>query len=148
MNRTKTGILAPTALLAALILMAVAPAPARDKKLLWKPVTQALLKVNNHPVKTWDVLQADKNRNLVLVQVLKDWYILNLKEKRAYKVDRKDFDARGDNLSGPAPDKNTPIVKTNGWDSHDIGPAQQITVKFAETGDVLAIELPHPLVVY
>jgi hypothetical protein len=148
MNRTKSGILAPAAILAALILMAVAPAPARDKKLLWKPVNQALLKLNNHPVKTCNVLQADKNRNLVLVQVLNDWYILNLKEKRAYKVDHKDFDSRGENLAGPAPDKNTPVAKTDGWDSHDIGPAQQITIKIAETGDVLAIELPHPLVVY
>ncbi|MDE3136615.1 MAG: hypothetical protein KGL59_08570 [Acidobacteriota bacterium] len=148
MIRTKSGVLVPSAILAALILMAVAPAAARDKKLLWKPVDQVLLKLNNHPVKTWNVLQADKNRNLVLVQLLNDWYILNLKEKRAYKVDRKDFDSRGENLAGPAPDKNTPVAKTDGWDSHDIGPAQQITVKFADTGDVLAIELPHPLAIY
>jgi hypothetical protein len=148
MTRTKSGILTPTALLAALVLMAAAPAAARDKKLLWKPVDHALLKLNNHPVKTWNVLQADRNRNLVLVVVLNDWYILNLKAKRAYKVDRKDFDSRGENLSGPAPDKDTPVAKTDGWDSHDIGLAQQITIQFADTGDVLAIELPHPLAVY
>jgi len=148
MNRPGFGILASAALVALLLLAAAASAGARDKKLIWKPVNQALLKLNNHPVKTWDVLQPDKNKNLVLVQVLRDWYILNLKEKRAYKVERKDFETRGENLAGPEPDKHTPAVKTNGWDSHDIGPAQQITIRFAETGDVLAIELPHPLVVY
>jgi hypothetical protein len=148
MNRTKSAILTSVALLAALVLMAAAPARASNKKLIWKPVNQALLKLNNHPVKTWNIFQADKNRNLVLVQVVSAWYILNLKEKRTYKVEREDFETRGENLAGPAPDKNTPVVKTNGWDSHDIGPAQQITIKFANNGDVLAIELPHPLVVY
>jgi hypothetical protein len=146
MIRPKSGILASAALLAVFVL--VAPAGARDKKLIWKPVNQALLKLNNHAVKTWNVFQPDKNRNLVLVQVLNGWYILNLKQKRAYKVERKDFESRGENLAGPAPDKDTPVVKTEGWDSHDIGPAQQITIKFADNGDVLAIELPHPLAVY
>jgi hypothetical protein len=146
MIRPKSGILASAALLAVFVLLA--PAGARDKKLIWKPVNQALLKLNNHAVKTWNVFQPDKNRNLVLVQVLNGWYILNLKQKRAYKVERKDFESRGENLAGPAPDKDTPVVKTEGWDSHDIGPAQQITIKFADNGDVLAIELPHPLAVY
>ena len=148
MNRPKFGVLASAAVLAALFLAAAAPAGARDKKLVWKPVNQALLKLNNHPVKTWNVFQADKNRNLVLVQVISAWYVLNLKEKQAYKVERKDFETRGENLLGAAPDKNTPVAKTKGWDSHDIGPAQQITIRFADNGDVLAIELPHPLVVY
>jgi hypothetical protein len=148
MNRHGFGIPVSAVLVAVLLLAAAAPAGARDKKLIWKPVNQALLKLNNHPVKTWDILQPDKDKNLVLVQVISAWYVLNLKEKRAYKVERKDFETQGENLVGPAPDKHAQAVKTNGWDSHDIGPAQQITIKFADNGDVLAIELPHPLVVY
>jgi hypothetical protein len=148
MNRQRLGILASAALVAALVLAAGSAALARGKNLTWKPVDQALLKLNNHAVKNWDVLQAAKNHDLVLVQVERDWYIFNLKEKRAYEAERGDFKTSGQNLIGPEPDKHTPVVKTNGWDSHDVGPAQQITIHFAESGDVLAIELPHPLVVY
>jgi hypothetical protein len=148
MNRSRFGVSASAALVAALVLAVGVAALARGKTRTWKPVNQALLKLNNHPVKTWDVLQADKNHDLILVQVLRDWYILDLKRKRAYKANRADFKASGDNLVGPEPDKQTPVVKTDGWDSHDIGPAQQITIRFAESGDSLAIELPHPLVVY
>lgn len=131
-----------------LVLAAGPAARARGKKIVWKPVTAALLKLNNHPVKTWNVLQADKNHKLVLVQVSADWYVLDLKRKRAYKVQGRDYVAHGENLVGPEPDEHTPRMKTDGWDSHDIGPAQQVTVRFAATGDVLAVELPHPLDIY
>ena len=144
----KRGLTAVTALLAGLVLLTGVRADARAKKLLWKPVVQALLKWNNRSVKTWNVLQPDKNRNLVLVQVMKDWYVLSLKHKRLYRVERKDFDDSDGNLVGPEPDRGTPLVKTDGWDSHDIGIAQQITVHIAATGNVLTIELPHPLVIY
>jgi hypothetical protein len=139
---------AAAALLACFAFLAVSPAAARPKDLTWKPVTMALLKLNNHPVKTWDILQPDKDRNLVLVQVNKRWFLFQLKQKRLYSVARSLYKADGDNLIGPGPDRDTPRVKTDGWDSHDVGPAQQITVTLAESGDVLAIELPHPLAVY
>lgn len=148
MHRSRFGIFASAALIATMVLATGPAALARGKKVTWKPVTTALLKLNNHPVKTWDVLQADKDHNLVLVQVTRDWYVLDLKRKRAYRVKRSDFEKSGENLVGPEPDKHTPTVKTNGWDSHDIGPAQQITVRFAKSGDVLAIELPHRLAIY
>jgi hypothetical protein len=139
---------AAAALLACLLLLAVSPAAARPKKFTWKPVTMALLKLNNHPVKTWDILQPDKDRNLVLVQINKRWFLFELKQKRLYSADRSLYKAAGDNLVGPGPDRDTPRLKTDGWDSHDVGPAQQITVRLEENGDVIAIELPHPLVVY
>jgi hypothetical protein len=149
MHRVKFGPFAFAVLAGWVILAGAAPeARARGKKLVWKPVIAALLKLNNHPVKTWNVLQPDKNRNLVLVEVSKDWYVLDLKRKRAYKVEGRDYATRGENLVGPEPDERTPTVKTDGWDSHDIGPAQQVTIRFAATGNVLAIELPHPLAIY
>jgi hypothetical protein len=136
------------AMFAGAMLLAGSNAGARAKTLLWKPVTQALLKENNQPVKTWNVYQPEKNRDWLLVQVNKDWYILNLKQKRVYPADRSDFQARGDSLTGPQPDANAPVLKISDWDSHDVGPAQQITVRLGASGDVLAIELPHPLEVY
>ena len=117
MNRSRFGVSGSAALVATLVLAAGVAVLAGGKTRTWKPVNQALLKLNNHPVKTWDVLQADKNHDLVLVQVLRDWYIFNLKRKRAYKVDRSDYKASGGNLIGPEPDKHTPVIKTDGWDS-------------------------------
>ncbi|HVB34349.1 MAG TPA: hypothetical protein VNJ52_08275 [Patescibacteria group bacterium] len=130
------------------MLLAGAACFARGKPLIWKPVEQALLKENNRPVKTWNVYQPDKEREWVLVQVERNWFIFNTKEKRVYKAERADFHAHGDSLIGPEPGRHTPPLKTDGWDSHDVGPAQQISVRIAATGNVLAIELPHPLAVY
>lgn len=148
MMRTKTKLAAKLILLASLTFLAFLPAFARGKDLTWKPVAAAVLKLDNHPVKNWDILQPDKNRNLVLVQVEKRWFVFQLKEKRIYSVERSQFRADGENLVGPPPGHDTPLVKTDGWDSHDVGPAQQITVRLADTGEVLTIELPHPLSIY
>jgi hypothetical protein len=149
MTRTKRGILTATALVAGLIAAAGPRAEAgAKKKVVWKPVMEALLKLNEHPVKHWNVLQADKNHNLLLVQVSRDWYVFNLKRKLLYRADPNDFEARGENLVGPVPDRNTPRVKTDAWDSHNVGLAQQITVELAKSGDKLTIELAHPLAPY
>lgn len=99
-------------------------------------------------MKTWRVLQAAKDRRLLLVQLEREWFVLDLKQRRAYRVERSDFQTRDADLLGPEPDRDTPVVKTYGWDSHDIGPAQQVTVRLAPTSDVLTIELPHPLAWY
>lgn len=133
---------------AGIILIAVVSGRARGKTMIWKPVPQALLKENNKPVKNWNVYQPDKNRNLVLVQVDRKWFVFNLKQKRVYRVEHSDFETRGDFLAGPEPDRQTIIVKTTGWDSHDVGPAQEISMRITDGGDVLTIELPHPLAVY
>lgn len=148
MTRTRRGILTAAALVAGLIAAAGPRAEAGAKKVVWKPVMQALLKLNEHPVKHWNVLQADKNHNLLLVQLSRDWYVFNLKRKLLYRVDRNDFEARGENFVGPVPDRHTPRVKTDSWNSHNIGPAQQITVELAKSGDKLTIEMAHPLAPY
>lgn len=148
MIRAKRHVLATAALMAGLLLAAGPRAEARGKKRTWKPVMAALLKFNNHAVKTWNVLRADKDHNLLLVQVNRDWYAFNLKKKRLYRVNRRDYKSHGQDLVGPEPDKRTPEIRTNGWDSHDVGPAQQITVQMAESGNVISIELPHPLANY
>ncbi len=148
MMRAKRHVLTAAAIMAGLILAEGPRAEARGKNQTWKPVMQALLKLNNHAVKKWNVLQADKDHNLLLVQVNRDWYAFNLKKKRLYRVDRRDYKAHDGNMVGPEPDKRTPEVRTAGWDSHDIGPAQQVTVQLAESGNVITIELPHPLANY
>lgn len=148
-RRTARHVSAAGAVLAAgIVLCAAVSGFARGKSLIWKPVEQALLKENNQPVKKWNVYQPDKRRDLVLVEVGKSWFIFNTKEKRVYKAEGGDFHPRGDSLLGPEPDRHTPVVQIDGWDSHDIGPAQQISVRIKATGNVLAIELPHPLAIY
>lgn len=140
--------IASVALAALAILVGATVAQARRKTLVWKPVTQALLKENNHPVKKWNVYRPDRNHDLVLLQVDGAWLIFNLKQKRVYWAERNQFQARGNALAGPVPGNDARVAKTENWESHDVGPAQQVSVRFAATGDVLTIELPHPLAIY
>ncbi len=136
------------AALALLFPLAAAGARPKGKRLTWKPVDAALFSWNQRPVKHWNVWRAKKNRDLILLQVMKDWYLISLKNKRLYRVQASWYKPHGDNLEGPAPDHTMTLLRTETWDSHDIGPAQKITVQIAAGHDELSLELPHPLVVY
>ncbi len=122
-----------------------AAAVAKGKKTTWKPVPQAVLKLNNHPVKTWNVYQPAKNHNLVLVQVGSRWMTIDTKARRVYAASRDDFIAHGDNLVGPEPDEHSTALEIEGWDMRDVGPAEQISFRLNDGGDVLSVQLPHPL---
>ncbi|HEV2385838.1 MAG TPA: hypothetical protein VGS20_01155 [Candidatus Acidoferrales bacterium] len=137
-------LLAGAAVAATLALLG-GTALAKSKKTTWRTVTQAVLKLNNHPVKTWNVYQPAKNHNLVLVQVDKRWLVIDTKARRVYRADRGDFAAHGDDLVGPEPDEHSAVVATEGWDMRDVGPAEQINVRLTDGGDVLSIQLPHPI---
>jgi hypothetical protein len=139
------GIGAWAALVAAALLLPAAAALAKGKRTTWKSVPQAVLKLNNHPVKTWNVYQPAKNHNLVLVQVGNRWLTIDTKARRVYSASRDDFTARGDDLVGPEPDEHSTVLATEGWDMRDVGPAEQISFRLSDGGDALSVQLPHPL---
>jgi hypothetical protein len=148
MMRARSGIWLAALALALVFPLAVSGAQPKGKRLTWNQVGAALFTWNQRPVKHWNVWRAKKDRNLILLQVMKDWYLISLKNKRLYRVQENWYKAHGENLEGPAPDNAMPLLKTETWDSHDVGPAQKITVQIAESHDELSLELPHPLVVY
>ena len=148
MTRARSGAWMAALAMAIIFPLVAAGAQPKGKRLVWKPVNDGLFTWNQRPVKTWNVWRAKKDRNLLLLQVMKDWYLISLKQKRLYRVQESWYKAHGENLEGPGPDSTTPLIRTETWDSHDIGPAQKITVQIAEGHGELSLELPHPLVVY
>lgn len=136
---------AAQALAVALLFLMTTAAFASGKRIAWKAVNQALLKLNNHPVKTWGVYQPVKNHNLVLVEIDRRLLVIDTKERRVYTAQRSDFEAHGDDLLGPVPDEHTPVLTTDSWDMHDVGPAEQISFRLTDNGDAIDLQLPHPI---
>ena len=62
--------------LAVAIVAAIAgSALARGKPLDWKPAEQALLRVDDHPVSEWNLYEADKKDNRLLLEMNGRFYL-------------------------------------------------------------------------
>ena len=121
-------------------------ARAASKPIIWKPVPDAILKVTGRkPPKSWSILQDEKQKSRVLVQMDNHYVVLNAKTKQAFEIAPSQIRARGKNYQSVDPaDSEKPLPSAN-WDMRDIGPAERIQARLT-TGDVfLDVELPHPL---
>ena len=66
---------------------------ARDPDaLLWKPVEGVQLKLADRPLKIWNVYQAEKKKNLILVLLSRRYLMLDLKARTVYEVDLINLD--------------------------------------------------------
>ena len=108
-------------------------------------MTQAVLKVDDQPVKIWNVYQAAKNRHMVLVQLWRRYLLLDIKAQQVYDIDPATLEQKGKELRGPALGKTAKPLPTDGWDLRDLGPAEMVRFKLVTEGRVLEVQLPHPL---
>jgi hypothetical protein len=117
---------------------------ARDPdSLLWKPVEGVQLKLADRPLKIWNVYQAEKKKNLILVLLSRRYLMLDLKARTVYEVDPTTLTHSGDDLHSDDPAVRVKLIPTSEWYSRDVGPAQMIRVKLGDYGAVLEVALPH-----
>lgn len=114
-------------------------------RLTWKPVTEAVLKVDDQPAKLWNVYQAAKKSHLLLIQLGQRFLMLNTKAREAYELNPASLKRSGKDLNGPMPGKFDKRLASSGWLAHDVGPAEMIRVRLDAEGRVLEVQLPHPL---
>ena len=117
---------------------------ARDPdSLIWKPVEGVQLKLADRPLKIWNVYQAEKKKNLILVLLSRRYLMMDLKARTVYEVDLTTLTHSGDDLHSDDPAVSGKLIPTSEWYSRDVGPAQMIRVKLGDYGAVLEVALPH-----
>lgn len=128
----------------ALALWVGTAALARDPDaLVWKPVDGVQLKLADRPLKIWNVYQAEKKKNLILVLLSRRYLMLDLKARTVYEVDPTTLTHSGDDLHSDDPSVSGKLIPSSEWYSRDVGPAQMIRVKLGDYGAVMEVALPH-----
>jgi hypothetical protein len=134
-------------LAAAALLLLVAPLCAprllAGETLAWKLVGDALLKMDERPVKLWNVYHAEKKPQFVLVQLGYRYLFLNTKAKEVFEMDPGKFQRKGKEFRSPLPDKTDKLLLTSDWVVRSVGRAQLIRVKLTAEGRVLEVQLPQ-----
>jgi hypothetical protein len=140
-SRARAAIAAAVALAAALALPPVAHAAGN---VVWKPVTDAVFKLDGQPAKNWTIY-GTKKRDLVLVELGRRFLMLDVKAKEVYEINPSAIEQKGDERRSPRAGKAFVLLPSGQWDVRDVGAAKQIHLELTDEGHSLDIELPHPV---
>lgn len=128
-------------------LLSAAPAFAadKDKPVTWKPITQALLRVNDQPVKNWNVFEQNKKGDPLLLQMGDRYLLIQVHERKIFELPSAKIEHKGTELLwDPAALPAEPLA-TAEWLIKDVGFAYRVSTKLVAENRVLDLQLPHPM---
>ncbi|PYU19489.1 MAG: hypothetical protein DMG30_24125 [Acidobacteria bacterium] len=118
--------------------------PAKDKPLSWKPIEDALLRVNDAPPKEWEVYRTGKKNEPLLLQIGNRFLLIEAHDRQVFELDPSKIERKtGELLWNPA-DRSAKPLPTADWVADDIGAAFIIKVKLDNENALVDLQLPHP----
>lgn len=119
---------------------------AADKALLWKVSDQALLRVDDHPVKgDWNIYQAGKKTNPLLLQMGTRFLLVDGRERQIFEVDPATITHRGAELSWDPANHSAKPLETSEWIVRDVGLAYKISARLVAENHLMDLQIPHPI---
>jgi hypothetical protein len=117
----------------------------KDKPVTWKPMTQALLRVDDQPVKNWNVFQQNKKGDPLLLEMGNRFLLIQVHERKVFELPPAKIEHKGAELVwDPAALPAQPLAATD-WLIKDVGFAYRIGVRLVTENRVLDLQLPHPM---
>ncbi len=124
--------------------MLLSVARAADKeKIVWKSIPNAILQVDSRAPKLWNVFQAGKKFDPLLLQLGSRYLVIYVRNMEAYEIKPELLDHKGEDLLWRETDKPAKPMATSDWSIKDVGSASRILLKLADEGRVVNIEIPQ-----
>jgi hypothetical protein len=131
-------------ILAALLFVLAASSLAADKeKIVWKPIPNAILQVDSRAPKIWNVFQAGKKFDPLLLQLGSRYLVIYVRNMEVFEIKPEQLDHKGEDLMWREADKPAKPMATSDWSVKDVGSASRILLKLAGEGRIINIEIPQ-----
>src|SRR3954468_23903050 len=78
--------------------LAFSPAAASGKPVPWKVIEDALFRVNNAPVKDWNVYQSGKKTDPLLLQIGGRFLLIQIHDHKIFEIDPSKIQHKADEL--------------------------------------------------
>lgn len=127
-------------LIATLLVLPISAKPAP-----WREIKEALLRVNDAPVKEWAVFETGKKRDPLLLQLGDRYLLLAVHDRKLYEVEGAKIEHKGEDLLLDPDEHSSQSMSTSGWGESDVGTAFRIEVKIDAENRLIVLDLPHPL---
>lgn len=132
-------------LLGCAALAGVGAALAKSKPVSWKGIDEAILLVNDNPVKDWGVYQTGNKRDPLLLQMGSRFLLIKIRERQIFEIDKSKVQTKPDELFFDASDHPAEPLATTDWDAADTEAVFRIRAKISGEDRHLDLELPHQL---
>ena len=133
-----------TAAMATLLFTLAPAARAADKEtIVWKSIPDAILQVDSRAPKIWNVFQAGKKSDPLLLQLGSRYLVIYIRAMKIYELKPEQLQHKGDDLVWHENDKPDKPLPTSDWSTKDVGSASRILVKLAAEGREINIEIPQ-----
>ena len=136
MNTSKLGGFAT--LLLALTLSAHAA-----EKVTWKPIPDAVLRIDDRAPKQWSLFHAGKKYDPLLLQLGSRVLVIYVHNQAVYEIPPAQVEHKGEDLLWREIDKPVKPLATSDWNTRDIGSAWRVRVKLTEEGRLVDIQIPQ-----
>jgi hypothetical protein len=142
-GRGARGAFGRLALGSVLVFLAAAALRAEDK-VTWKRIPDAMLKIDNRPVKVWTLYHAEKEKkeNRLLLQVGSRYLMIDTRLRLITEYDRATFSKKGEGYEMDREARGVKALPTEDWILRDVGTSYLIHAKLKEEGRALEIQLP------
>lgn len=119
-------------------------AEAKGKPAVWKAIREALLRVNDAPVKEWNVYATGKKRDPLLLQIDNRFLLIAVHDHQLFEISPSGIEHKGEDLAWDLADRPAQPIRTSDWGDSDVGSASRIEVRIRSEDRLLVLELPHP----
>src|SRR4029077_11697506 len=106
-----------------------ASALAKDKPLAWKPIEDALLRVNDAPPKEWGVYRTGKKNEPLLLQMGNRVLLIEIRDRQVFELSPSKIERKSGEILWSLADRPAKPLATSNWVADDIGAAFIIKVK-------------------
>jgi hypothetical protein len=117
---------------------------AADKeKIVWKSIPDAILQVDSRAPKIWNVFQAGKKFDPLLLQLGSRYLVIYVRKMEVYEIKPELLGHKGEDLLWRDTDKPLKPMATADWSTKDVGSASRILVKLTDEGRSINIQIPQ-----
>ncbi len=127
----------------AALLLATAVGAHAAEKVTWKPITDAVLRIDDRAPKQWSLYHAGKKFDPLLLQLGLRVLVIYVRNQAVYEIPPGQLEHKGEELLWRETDKPEKPLATSDWSTRDIGSAWRVRVKLTEEGRLLDIQIPQ-----
>ena len=117
---------------------------AKDKPLSWKPIEDALLRVNDSPPKEWGAYRTGKKNEPLVLQIGSRFLFIQTHDHQVFEIDPSKIGRKTEELLWSPADRPAKPLATSDWTVDDVGAAFVIKVKLDNENALVDLQLPHP----
>ena len=130
-------------LAALLLLIAAASSAAEKDKIVWKSIPDAILQIDSRAPKIWNVFQAGKKTDPLLLQIGYRYLVIYVHRMEVYEIKPEHLQHKGEDLVWREADKPAKPLASADWSTKDVGSASRVLLKLTDEGRVVDIQIPQ-----